>query len=88
MAKAFNLRVIAAGGSMVSSGNHLVIDDENRANGGIRTSLTKRLLCLFECSAHELFVSFSNHRFDRCIVVLARRGIIGSPVRPWHSPRY
>jgi len=31
MAKAFNLRVIAAGASMVACGHHLVIDDENRA---------------------------------------------------------
>jgi hypothetical protein len=65
MAKAFNLSVIAAGPSMVSSRHDPVADDENRANRRIRASLAKRLLCLLECSAHELFVSFSIHRFDR-----------------------
>src|SRR6267143_1036057 len=81
MAKAFNLSVIAAGPSMVSSCHDSVTDDENSANRGVRASLTKRLLCLVECRAHELFVSFSIHRFDRCIVVLARRGNAGSPAR-------
>jgi hypothetical protein len=71
MAKAFNLSVIVAGPSMMSSRHHPVTDDENRANRGIRAGLTKPLLCLAECRAHELFVSFSIHRFDRCIVALA-----------------
>jgi len=74
IAEAFNLSVIAAGPSMVSSRHNPVVDDENRANRGIRASLTKRLLCLLERSAHELFVSSSIHCFETFIIVLARRG--------------
>jgi hypothetical protein len=74
MAKAFNLSVIAAGPSMMSSRHDPVTDDKNRANRRIRASLTKRLLCLLDGRAHELFVSFSIHRFETSIVVLTRRG--------------
>jgi hypothetical protein len=87
MAEAFNLSVIAPGSSMVSSRHDSVADNENRANRGVRASLTKRLLCLFERSAHELFVSFSIHRFETSIVVLTRRGNAGSPGASLHSPR-
>jgi hypothetical protein len=77
MAKAFNLSVIAAGPSMMSSRHDPVTDDKNRANRGIRASLTERLLCLVERHPHELFVSCSIHRFETSIVVLTRRGNAG-----------
>jgi hypothetical protein len=63
IAKAFNLRVIAAGSSMMSPRHNSIADDENRSNCGIRASLTERFLCLVKCRAHELFVSCSIHRF-------------------------
>jgi hypothetical protein len=74
IAEAFNLGVLAAGPSMMSSRHDPVTDDENRANRGVRASLTERLLCLVERGTHELFVSFSIHRFETSIVVLTRRG--------------
>ena len=74
IAKAFNLRVLAAGSPMMSSLDDSIADNENRANRGIRASLTKRLVCLFQCSAHELFVSSPIHCFETSIVVLGRRG--------------
>jgi hypothetical protein len=56
---------------MMSLCHDSVADDENCSNGGIRAGLTKRLLCLVECRAHELFVPFSIHRFEKSIVALA-----------------
>ena len=85
--KAFNLSVIAAGSSMVSSRHDSIADDENRSNRRIRASLAERFLCLVERGAHELFVSFSIHRFETSIVVLARRGN-AAPRASLHLPRY
>jgi len=62
IAKAFNLRVIAAGSPMMSSRHNSIADDENRSNRGIRASLTERFLCLIKRRAHELLVSCSIHR--------------------------
>jgi hypothetical protein len=69
--EAFNLSVIAARSSMMSSCHDLVVDNEDRAHGWIRAGLTKRLLCLVERRTHELFVSSSIHRFETSIVALA-----------------
>jgi hypothetical protein len=57
--------MIATRSSMVPFCHDSVADNEDRAHGGIRASLTKRLLCLVERRAHELFVSFYRHRFER-----------------------
>jgi hypothetical protein len=81
IAEAFNLGMIAARSSMMALRHDSIVDDEDRANRGIRAGLTKRFLCFVECRAHELFVSFSIHRFDRCIVVLAKRSNAALPPR-------
>src|SRR5262249_15917425 len=72
--EAFNLSVIAARPSMMSSGHDSIADDQDRSNRRIRAGLTERLLCLVERGAHKLFVSFSIHCFETSIVVLICRG--------------
>jgi hypothetical protein len=69
IAEAFNLSVIAAGSSMVPSCHDSVADDEDCAHRGIRAGPAKRLLCFVERRAHELFASFSIHRFETSIGV-------------------
>jgi hypothetical protein len=70
IAETFNLGMIAARSSMVPLCHDSVADDEDCAHRGIWARLTERLPRLIERRAHELFVSFSIHRFETSIVVL------------------
>jgi hypothetical protein len=70
IAEAFNLGVIATGLPMMTFSDDSITDDQNRSDGGIGAGVTERLPRLVERSAHELFVSFALHWFEKSIVVL------------------
>jgi hypothetical protein len=71
IAEALNLSVIATRFAMVSFRHYSIVYHQNRSNSRIRARPAERLFCLVYRSAHELFVSFRSHRFERSIIVLA-----------------
>ena len=65
IAQTFNLSVRVSCLAMVSFRHYLIVDDQNRSHSGIGARLAERLFCFFQRSAHELFVSFPRHCFER-----------------------